>query len=275
MQKYGFVYIWRDRKHKRYYIGCHWGTEDDGYICSSKWMLLAYKRRQEDFKRRILSKIYTNKKDMFKEENHWLSMIKNEELKTKYYNVTTKWEHWASSTDRERSTRENISIKTKEAMQRPDVKEKYKAGLEKRDTKSSDPEVREKRRQSMKKTMAEKFPEENRRKKLTSEQRKEYYSNKAKDIWSKPGYKEKVGPKISEGLKGVKNRLGHTNSEEHRKRISESLKGKVHQRFKVSINGTIYQSSTEASIILGISGSTINRRIKSDKYPEYNRIGIQ
>lgn len=125
----------------------------------------------------------------------------------------------------------------------------------------------------MKKTMAEKFPEENRNKKLTPEQRKQYYSNKAKQIWSKPGHKERVGPKISEGLKGKKQRLGHTNSKEHRKRISESLKGKVHQRFKVSIQGIIYQSSTEASILLGISGSTINRRIKSDKYPEYIRIG--
>ena len=35
MEKYGFVYIWFDRKHKRYYIGCHWGHEDDGYVCSS------------------------------------------------------------------------------------------------------------------------------------------------------------------------------------------------------------------------------------------------
>ena len=23
-EKYGFVYIWHDRKHKRYYIGSHW-----------------------------------------------------------------------------------------------------------------------------------------------------------------------------------------------------------------------------------------------------------
>lgn len=29
-EKYGFVYIWRDRKYNRYYIGCHWGREDDG-----------------------------------------------------------------------------------------------------------------------------------------------------------------------------------------------------------------------------------------------------
>lgn len=33
--KYGFVYLWFDRKHKRYYVGCHWGTTEDGYVCSS------------------------------------------------------------------------------------------------------------------------------------------------------------------------------------------------------------------------------------------------
>lgn len=28
-EKYGFVYIWFDKKHKRFYIGCRWGTEND------------------------------------------------------------------------------------------------------------------------------------------------------------------------------------------------------------------------------------------------------
>lgn len=46
-EKYGFVYIWRDKKHNRYYIGCHWGTTDDGYICSSPWMKQAYKHPGE------------------------------------------------------------------------------------------------------------------------------------------------------------------------------------------------------------------------------------
>lgn len=85
-EKYGFVYIWRDRKHNRFYIGCHWGKEDDGYICSSTWMRNAYRRRPQDFKRRILKKITTNKSDLFFEELRWLKMIKKEELGKKYYN---------------------------------------------------------------------------------------------------------------------------------------------------------------------------------------------
>jgi len=39
MQKYGFVYIWFDRKHKRYYIDSHWGKEDDSYIENQKSIL--------------------------------------------------------------------------------------------------------------------------------------------------------------------------------------------------------------------------------------------
>ena len=57
MEKYGFVYIWRDRKHKRYYVGSHWGTETDQYICSSSWMKNAYKRRPQDFKRRVVARV--------------------------------------------------------------------------------------------------------------------------------------------------------------------------------------------------------------------------
>lgn len=206
MQEYGFVYIWRDRKHKRYYIGCHWGTENDGYICSSKWMLKSYKRRPQDFKRRILSRIYTTRKDMFYQEMLWLDLIKEEEFKNKYYNAQKSWLHWSSDEKKLNQVKKTISEKTKEAMQRSDVRENYLEGLKIRDCRSSDTEVREKRRQSMIKTMAEKFPEENRSKpKVWADgERKQYYSDKAKKIWATEGHKENVGPKISEGLKALK-----------------------------------------------------------------------
>ena len=71
IEKYGFVYIWRDKKHNRYYIGCHWGTTDDGYLCSSNWMRDAYARRPGDFRRRILT---TNlaREQMYLEERRFL-----------------------------------------------------------------------------------------------------------------------------------------------------------------------------------------------------------
>jgi hypothetical protein len=86
-EKYGFVYIWRDRKYNRYYIGCHWGREDDGYVCSSNWMRKAYRRRPQDFKRRILKTNITIREQIYFEEQRWFDMIKPEEVKTRYYNL--------------------------------------------------------------------------------------------------------------------------------------------------------------------------------------------
>jgi hypothetical protein len=86
MEKYGFVYIWYDRKHKRYYIGCHWGNINDGYICSSNWMRDAYRKRPQDFKRRIL-KTNLSRENMYVEEQRYLNMIKRNEIKFRYYNL--------------------------------------------------------------------------------------------------------------------------------------------------------------------------------------------
>ena len=100
-ENYGFVYIWYDRKHKRYYIGCRWGSEEDGYVCSSRWMKQAYTIRPQDFKRRILSRIYTNRKDLLAEEHKWLSMIRDHELKVRYYNVINRaFNHWSADEQR-------------------------------------------------------------------------------------------------------------------------------------------------------------------------------
>jgi hypothetical protein len=54
----GIVYRWRDSSNGMYYIGSHRGTSDDGYICSSKYMMSAYKKRPDCFSREIL---YTGK----------------------------------------------------------------------------------------------------------------------------------------------------------------------------------------------------------------------
>jgi len=98
-EEYGFVYIWYDKKKKRYYIGSHWGTEDDGYVCSSQWMRNSYKKRPADFKRRLIARVYSNREDLLEEEQRWLSMMKDHEMATfnktknqketsRYYNLT-------------------------------------------------------------------------------------------------------------------------------------------------------------------------------------------
>ena len=180
MQKYGFVYIWYDKKHKRYYVGSHWGTEDDGYICSSKWMKRSFERRPNDFKRRIIKRIYSSRNELLIEEQRWLNMIKPEEIKVKYYNLRIATNHWYADDYNRKTISEKISIRTKEAMADPEIRKKYDENYRKADRKLSDPETRRKRSESMKKKMAEKYTVENRRKPLTPEERTKYYSEKAK-----------------------------------------------------------------------------------------------
>jgi hypothetical protein len=202
MEKYGFVYIWFDRKHKRYYIGMHWGNENDGYICSSNWMRDSYTRRPEDFKRKIIEKIYTNRKDLYKREKYWLSLIKDEELRIKYYNLRKEVNDIWLSENENIKRKDRISQKTKEAMYRPEVRAKYLAGLETRDNGASKPEVRQKKRESMIKTMAEKFPVENRYNppEFNSEEYKQNMAKSVSESW-KSRDKEVIGNKISESLK--------------------------------------------------------------------------
>lgn len=204
MEKYGFVYLWRDKKHGRYYVGSHWGTEDDGYICSSRWMRNAYAVRKNDFRRRIIARVYTDRKDLLKLEEVYLAMIQDSELRVKYYNISKSIKDpWFQHPEKLKCVSEKISIRTKEAMQRPEVRAKYEEGLKTRDNGSSNPDVIEKRRQSMIKTMAKKFPEENRRKALTEEERYDYYSNKAKVIHANrtDEQRKEINRKISESNK--------------------------------------------------------------------------
>ena len=108
--KYGFVYIWRDKKRKMYYIGCHWGTEDDGYICSSNRMRDAYRRRPVDFKRRIIAKVETTRQDLMEEEFKWMQLIPENELGKRYYNLRNQhFGHWTAISDEERK----LNIKEK------------------------------------------------------------------------------------------------------------------------------------------------------------------
>jgi hypothetical protein len=101
MEKQGFIYIWFDRKRKMYYIGCHWGTEYDGYICSSNRMREAYKNRPHDFKRRIIQKNIP-RESLLEEEYKWLSLIPDREIGKQYYNHSKKhFGHWITKNDDE------------------------------------------------------------------------------------------------------------------------------------------------------------------------------
>jgi hypothetical protein len=112
-QKYGFVYIWKDRKRKMYYIGSHWGTECDGYVCSSNRMRDAYRRRPIDFTRRILEKT-ENREQLLIIENRWLEMAASKS-KNKFYNLnfSTTNNLWWHNKESRLSVGQKISKKNK------------------------------------------------------------------------------------------------------------------------------------------------------------------
>ena len=208
--KYGFVYLWRDNKHNRYYIGSHWGTIDDGYICSSNWMRDAYKRRPQDFKRKILTTNILERKLTRDIESVWLSLIKEDELGKKYYNFRNKaYENWSDDEKKRIKISKSISEKIIELHQDYVYKQKYLKGIENRNTRSAELEVREKRRVSMLKTMEEKFPIDERHTPRWEFNSVEYKENMAKSVslkWEKLTIdeKEQIGNKISESLKETK-----------------------------------------------------------------------
>lgn len=108
----GFVYIWFDSHRKMFYVGSHWGTPDDGYVCSSPWMQRAYKRRPHHFRRRILKTISTSREDLLIEEQRWLSMMKPEEMKGgRYYNIfASSGYRWHTNPTSRLSIGEKISV---------------------------------------------------------------------------------------------------------------------------------------------------------------------
>ena len=111
LEKTGFIYIWRDKKHNRYYVGCHWGFEDDNYICSSSWMRQAYLHRPYDFKRRIIKRNILSRPEMYVEELRYLHMIKLEELRHRYYNFNiTNNEVWHKYPENFKTIGQKISL---------------------------------------------------------------------------------------------------------------------------------------------------------------------
>lgn len=86
---YGFVYVWRDRWKNKLYVGSHFGTVTDGYICSSKQMLRAYRHRPSDFQRRIVYWLSENNREtLLAAEQLWLNLIEESELGVRFYNLS-------------------------------------------------------------------------------------------------------------------------------------------------------------------------------------------
>jgi hypothetical protein len=184
MEKYGFVYLWYDRKHKRYYVGCHWGTTKDGYICSSTWMKSSYLRRPQDFKRRIL-KINLSRTEMYIEEQRYLDMQKPEEKKTRYYNLNTKnGDPWHKHPMKNKSVGQKISY-SKTGKSVPAPPERGAAISAAKKGKALTEEHKEALRGIKKKPHTDEWKEEN--------------SKRMKEQWSDPNNERRK--KVSEATK--------------------------------------------------------------------------
>jgi hypothetical protein len=81
-----FVYEWYDRRYAKYYIGAHKGHPDDGYVCSSKIMKAEYRKRPEDFGRKILKTFETFEEALAYESQ--LLTEANAKSRNAYYNRT-------------------------------------------------------------------------------------------------------------------------------------------------------------------------------------------
>jgi hypothetical protein len=68
-----FIYKWTDNKTGMFYIGIHKGTPDDGYICSSKYMMEEYRKRPADFHRDILE--YGTQRECQIKEKEYLKSV--------------------------------------------------------------------------------------------------------------------------------------------------------------------------------------------------------
>lgn len=191
-EKYGFVYVWRDRKNKMFYVGCHWGSESDSYVCSSERMRSAYRRRPADFKRRIVARVRGSRTELLTEEHRWLSQIKDEELGKKFYNLNKHhFGHWTAS-NRSDEVAAKLSAKNRGKAMSEETKQKIRDSVKKSWAGSED------RKESLRKRTVE----SNKTRVITIEERQ----------------------RLANIAKGNKNMLGKKHSDAARKSMSDKHK---------------------------------------------------
>ena len=237
MEKEGFIYIWFDRKHKRYYVGCHWGTVDDGYICSSKWMRDAYRYRPQDFKRRIIQKSIA-RDTLLDEEHKWLSLIPDEELGESYYNLSKKhFGHWSAIESNNLSVRQKLSEASKKLHQDPAYREKFLEGRKKMPPQTSEQIAK-------------------RAKSNTGKKRSEETKQKIADA-----HRGKImGPLSEETKQKISEKLTGTNNPFYGKTHDPELKKRMNEKTSQTMKGRMPANIEFFSKALWWNNGTINKR---------------
>ena len=214
-----FLYIWHDNATGKKYIGSHKGSIEDGYVCSSKYMMEEYNKRPQDFSRQIIAE--GKFENIRKLESAILKSV-NAALDEQFYNKSNNdgnfyFEGWKSENITEEH-RKNMSIAAKKRLVNGITKEhaeKLHAG--RRASKNS-PEhaaaviasrVGSKHSEEAKKKMSEKKIANPNTKKIASnagstsaKKRKEsgYYQSEEYKKKMKAGWEKRRAKKEKEGL---------------------------------------------------------------------------
>lgn len=232
MEKQGFVYIWFDSKRKMYYIGSHWGFENDGYICSSHRMRQAYNRRPETFRRRILTRGLPTRKETLLKEQEWLSLIDNSELLKKYYNMYN-WvyvDNWFADDGKRKTVSEKISSTLKVHYSDDEARQRQSDGTKK---KFEDDEFREKHRAAILKSFED-------------GKRTEAQSEISKSLWGTSEYRQKHEDRLI--------------------RLKDRFVGGKNINAKQCTDGVdVFDTLKEMAEKHGIHPDNMSKRIKSDK----------
>jgi hypothetical protein len=126
---FGFVYLWFDRRHRRYYLGSHMGDVNDKYVCSCNSMREAHRRHPGDFRRRIIWYCPVDDlTELRREEQRLLQTLRDDEVskkgyKGKYYNKTRST--WVSG------SRDFLSEQSKLYHNNPEKKTEHKKAVSK------------------------------------------------------------------------------------------------------------------------------------------------
>jgi hypothetical protein len=207
-------------------------------------MKQGYKHRPSDFRRKILSRVYSNKKDLLEEEYKWLSKIKDSELGKKYYNLHNHhFGHWSANETSKLTVGQKISASP---LRNQRISEANKGKVVSEETKQKLREANQKQFQDPAQVQLRK--------------------QKSKKLWSDPDYLDRqrqvrAKEKFYKGFTG-----SHT--EETKRRISEQKMGVKQSE---ESRGKISQS---VSNLIWITNGETNKRInKLEQLPEGYRRG--
>jgi hypothetical protein len=141
-----FVYCWTDHKTNKLYIGSHKGSADDGYVCSSKYMMEEYENRSSDFTREIIAT--GTEEDIRKLETKILTSL-NAASSDMFYNKHNGFGQYLTKEIRQkigvksRQTWDNLSEEQKEAwrLKMSEVNKRPKTEKEKDSMRGQRPHV--------------------------------------------------------------------------------------------------------------------------------------